>query len=71
MAAGSRAIAGILLESHLVEGRQDITQGRAGVRYGQSVTDGCIGWEESVPLLDNLAAAVRKRRERLRKRSGR
>ena len=62
VAAGSRAIAGILLESHLVAGRQDIGAGRAGLRYGQSVTDGCIGWEDTVTVLDGLADAVRSRR---------
>ncbi len=59
---GSGAIAGVLLESHLVEGRQDITDGRAGLRYGQSVTDGCIGWDSTVTALEGLAAAVRARR---------
>src|SRR6185369_1105969 len=55
VAAGSTAIAGILLESHLVEGRQDIVQGRDGLRYGQSVTDGCIGWDATADVLENLA----------------
>jgi 3-deoxy-7-phosphoheptulonate synthase len=59
--AGSTAIAGILLESHLVEGRQDITEGRRGLVYGQSVTDGCIGWDATVSALEGLAAAVRAR----------
>jgi 3-deoxy-7-phosphoheptulonate synthase len=62
IAAGSAAIAGVMLESHLVEGRQDITNGRTGLRYGQSVTDGCIGWDDTARLLDDLAAAVRGRR---------
>ena len=62
VAGGSRAIAGVLLESHLVEGRQDITAGRGGLRYGQSVTDGCIGWESTVEVMQALAAAVRKAR---------
>jgi 3-deoxy-7-phosphoheptulonate synthase len=60
---GSKAIAGILLESHLVEGRQDIVNGREGLRYGQSVTDGCIGWDATVDVFDILAKAVRARRE--------
>jgi 3-deoxy-7-phosphoheptulonate synthase len=59
VASGSRAIAGVLLESHLVEGRQDITDGVAGLRYGQSVTDGCIGWDSTVSALERLAAAVK------------
>jgi 3-deoxy-7-phosphoheptulonate synthase len=54
----------VLLESHLVEGRQDITDGRAGLRYGQSVTDGCIGWGETVVVLEGLADAVRTRTTR-------
>ncbi|MBG9389152.1 3-deoxy-7-phosphoheptulonate synthase [Caenimonas aquaedulcis] len=62
LAAGSRTIAGVLLESHLVEGRQDITAGRAGLTYGQSVTDGCIGWDSTVDVLQALAAAVRQAR---------
>ena len=59
---GSRFIAGLMLESHLVEGRQDILNARAGLTYGQSVTDGCIGWEETVSTLEELAAAVRAAR---------
>jgi 3-deoxy-7-phosphoheptulonate synthase len=61
VANGSTAIAGVLLESHLVEGRQDLTNGGAGLRYGQSVTDGCIGWDTTVDVLEELARAVRKR----------
>ena len=60
IAAGDDHIFGVMVESHLKSGRQVLVPGRELV-YGQSVTDGCIGWEESVPLLDNLAAAVRKR----------
>jgi len=51
----------VMIESHLVAGRQDLTPGRALV-YGQSITDGCIDWETSVPLLDRLAKAVEERR---------
>jgi len=61
LAAGSRFIAGLLLESHLVEGRQDMTDGRAGLRYGQSVTDGCIGWDQTLTVLQDLADTVRGR----------
>jgi 3-deoxy-7-phosphoheptulonate synthase len=60
--AGSQAIAGVLLESHLFEGRQEIVDGHDGLAYGQSVTDGCIGWEQTVGVLDELAAAVEQRR---------
>jgi 3-deoxy-7-phosphoheptulonate synthase len=56
---GSRAICGLMLESHLFEGRQEIVEGRHGLRYGQSVTDACIGWETTVEVLERLAAAVR------------
>ncbi|MEO7390742.1 MAG: 3-deoxy-7-phosphoheptulonate synthase [Ramlibacter sp.] len=61
IAQGSQAIAGVLLESHLAQGRQDITHGRTGLRYGQSVTDGCIGWDATVQVLEQLAQAVRSR----------
>ena len=61
VAAGSRSIAGVLLESHLVDGRQDITNGLQGLVYGQSVTDGCIGWDSTEAVIGRLAAAVRSR----------
>ena len=61
IASGSRGICGVMLESHLVEGRQDIEQGRRGLRYGQSVTDACMGWETTTQVLDDLADAVRLR----------
>ncbi len=61
LADGSRFIAGLLLESHLVEGRQDIVDGPAGLRYGQSVTDGCIGWDQTLMVLQSLADTVRDR----------
>ncbi|WP_372659403.1 3-deoxy-7-phosphoheptulonate synthase [Hydrogenophaga sp.] len=62
IAGGSHSICGVMLESHLVEGRQDIVDGRAGLTYGQSVTDACIGWDTTVAVLHNLAEAVRARR---------
>jgi 3-deoxy-7-phosphoheptulonate synthase len=61
MAAGDMRIFGVMVESHLVAGRQDLVAGRELV-YGQSVTDGCIGWEDSVTVLEGLAEAVRQRR---------
>lgn len=64
IASGSFAIFGVMLESHLLEGRQDIVEGRARLRYGQSVTDACMGWEDTVRVLDRLAAAVRQRNAR-------
>jgi 3-deoxy-7-phosphoheptulonate synthase len=59
---GERRIAGVMVESHLVGGRQDLTPGYPLV-YGQSITDGCIDWAASVAVLERLAAAVKQRRE--------
>jgi 3-deoxy-7-phosphoheptulonate synthase len=61
IAGGSRQIFGVMIESHLVEGRQDVIPEKP-LTYGQSITDACIGWEATVPLLDTLAGAVAKRR---------
>ncbi|NNE08787.1 MAG: 3-deoxy-7-phosphoheptulonate synthase [Gemmatimonadetes bacterium] len=61
IAAGSPHIFGVMLESNLVEGRQDRAPGKDLV-YGQSITDACLGWEDTVTVLDRLAAAVRKSR---------
>jgi 3-deoxy-7-phosphoheptulonate synthase len=61
VATGEERVIGLMVESHLKAGRQDLVPGKPLV-YGQSITDGCIGWEDSVPLLRNLAEAVRKRR---------
>ncbi|MGS1077843.1 3-deoxy-7-phosphoheptulonate synthase [Pseudoxanthomonas beigongshangi] len=61
--AGETRIIGAMIESHLVAGRQDLVPGQA-LAYGQSITDGCIGWDASVAVLERLAAAVRRRRER-------
>ena len=61
IAAGDQRIAGIMIESNLVAGRQDLLPGRP-LRYGQSITDGCIDWETSVGVLERLAAAVARRR---------
>ena len=51
-----------MIESHLVAGRQDLVPGRP-LTYGQSITDACIDWDSSVPVLEQLAEAVRARRE--------
>jgi len=59
--AGDKRIFGVMIESHLNAGRQDLVPGKE-LAYGQSITDGCIGWEETVQLLDVLAASVRARR---------
>jgi 3-deoxy-7-phosphoheptulonate synthase len=58
IAEGDRRIAGVMLESNLVPGTQKLVPGRALV-YGQSITDGCIGWDETHTLLGELAQAVR------------
>jgi 3-deoxy-7-phosphoheptulonate synthase len=61
VAAGQDGIVGVMLESFLVDGRQDLAEGTSLV-YGQSITDACVGWETTVPVLRELAAAVRARR---------
>jgi len=61
IAAGERRIMGVMVESHLVAGRQELAPGRPLV-YGQSITDACIDWATSVEVLEALAAAVRARR---------
>jgi len=62
IAGGEKRVVGLMVESHLVEGRQDLVPGKA-LTFGQSITDACLGWDDSVKLLDELAAAVRKRRK--------
>ncbi|GIG55805.1 phospho-2-dehydro-3-deoxyheptonate aldolase [Longispora fulva] len=59
--SGQRGIVGLMLESFLVAGRQDIVPGRP-LTYGQSVTDACLSWEATVATLDRLALAARRRR---------
>ena len=58
---GSTKIFGVMVESHLVEGRQDLVEGKA-LTYGQSITDACIGWEDTEKLLQQLSEAVEQRR---------
>jgi 3-deoxy-7-phosphoheptulonate synthase len=58
VATGRSPVMGVMIESNLVAGRQDIVPGQA-LTYGQSVTDACVDWETSVRMLDDLAAAVR------------
>ncbi|HSH28520.1 MAG TPA: 3-deoxy-7-phosphoheptulonate synthase AroG [Thiohalobacter sp.] len=62
IAAGDNRIVGVMAESHLKGGRQDVVPGQE-LMFGQSITDACIGWDETVGLLEQLAAAVRHRRE--------
>jgi 3-deoxy-7-phosphoheptulonate synthase len=61
VARGSSSIFGLMLESNLVEGRQDVVAGQA-LTYGQSITDPCINWDDTASLLQELATAVRLRR---------
>ena len=63
LAAGDRRIVGVMIESNLVAGRQDLVPGRDLV-YGQSITDGCIGWDTTVVALEKLAEAVTRRRDK-------
>jgi len=66
VAAGSRHVFGVMIESHLVGGRQDVRPG-VPLTYGQSITDACLAWDDTVPVLDDLAKAVRARRETARR----
>ena len=63
IAGGDRRIVGAMIESHLVGGRQDLEDG-CTLTYGQSITDACLAWDETEPLLHQLADAVRARRNR-------
>ena len=63
VAAGNADIFGVMIESHLIEGRQDLKPG-GKLTYGQSVTDACIGWDDAEKLLSTLAHAVKVRRAR-------
>jgi 3-deoxy-7-phosphoheptulonate synthase len=65
LAAGNRCIFGMMVESHLHAGSQKFTPGKddpTKLEYGKSITDACIGWDDSVAVLDALAAAVKARR---------
>lgn len=59
---GSKAVASVMIESNLVEGAQKLTEDLSQLVHGQSVTDQCIGWEETETILEQLAGAVRDRR---------
>lgn len=66
IAAGEDAIMGVMIESHINEGAQKMgTEGKKGLKYGVSITDACIGWEDTLSVLEELAGAVRTRREKL------
>jgi len=65
VAGGSRHVFGLMVESHLRSGAQKFTAGKddaTALGYGQSITDACLGWDESVPVLEALSAAVLARR---------
>lgn len=61
IAGGETAIIGVMVESHLVEGNQSLESGEP-LAYGKSITDACIGWEDTDALLRQLANAVKARR---------
>jgi 3-deoxy-7-phosphoheptulonate synthase len=63
VAGGDVRVIGVMIESHLVAGRQDLVPGQP-LAYGQSITDACLGWDDSTAVLDVLADAVRQRRLR-------
>jgi 3-deoxy-7-phosphoheptulonate synthase len=67
LAAGEERIFGVMIESHLKEGRQDLTPGKP-LEYGVSVTDACLGWDDTLVALDILANAVKARRVALAER---
>ena len=62
IAGGSTSVTGVMIESHLVEGRQEVQPG-VPLNYGQSITDACISWETTEQVLEELAQAVRARRQ--------
>ncbi|ABD71076.1 3-deoxy-D-arabinoheptulosonate-7-phosphate synthase [Rhodoferax ferrireducens T118] len=65
LASGSRSVFGVMVESHLIAGAQKFTPGKddlSKLEYGKSITDACLGWDDSVELLEVLAAAVKARR---------
>ncbi|KAJ1946776.1 3-deoxy-7-phosphoheptulonate synthase [Kickxella alabastrina] len=66
VAAGNQSIIGVMIESNINEGRQDIpleeNGGSKALKYGQSITDACVNWEQTIPMLQELAQAVRDRR---------
>ncbi|HJQ17212.1 MAG TPA: 3-deoxy-7-phosphoheptulonate synthase AroG [Allosphingosinicella sp.] len=59
--SGEKRVFGVMIESNLVAGRQELVEGGT-LTYGQSITDGCAGWDETIAMLDTLADAVRARR---------
>src|SRR5205085_513789 len=73
LTAGSRCIFGVMVESHLQAGAQKFAAGKddpAKLAYGQSITDACLGWDDSVRTLEVLSAAVKARRAQERTMAG-
>ncbi|OCL08944.1 phospho-2-dehydro-3-deoxyheptonate aldolase [Glonium stellatum] len=63
IAGGETAIMGVMIESHINEGSQKVPkEGKEGLKYGVSITDACIGWEDTEKVLEELATAVQKRK---------
>ncbi|KAH9996146.1 3-deoxy-7-phosphoheptulonate synthase [Russula compacta] len=61
--SGDRNVTGVMIESHINEGRQDVpTEGPSALRYGVSITDACVDWQTTVSMLDRLNAATQERR---------
>jgi len=60
IASGESTVFGVMIESNLEEGRQDVVPGQP-LAYGQSITDACLGWKDTIPLLETLAQAVKQR----------
>ena len=69
LAAGNRCIFGVMVESHLLDGAQKFTPGKddpTALDYGKSITDACIGWDDTLGLLEGLAQAIKTRRQAAR-----
>ena len=67
IAGGSRSVFGVMIESHIEAGAQKFTPGKDDVSklaYGQSITDACLGWSDSLEALEVLSAAVQGARQR-------
>jgi 3-deoxy-7-phosphoheptulonate synthase len=63
IARGDERIIGVMIESHLVGGSQTLTPG-VGLVYGQSITDACVSWHDTLPMLEQLAEASARRRQK-------
>jgi 3-deoxy-7-phosphoheptulonate synthase len=64
IAAGEESIMSVMIESHISEGNQKMPkEGKSGLKYGVSITDACIGWDDTETVLAELADAVQKRRK--------